>query len=228
MIELKITGDALEVKSEIEKLFNMTSDRTMVVNNTIDTSPIEEIVKEKLGDLVIDGKEHTADFKGEVDASLAEQPERDKRGFKWDERIHSTGKTTNKDGTWRNARGVSDETLEMVELELAKEAKEAGVLDTKVIPDSINPDVVEADPEIIKPVTDAEMTSAMIKFTQSLTGVKDAEGNAVIGKAVPLLMKKMSVGAVYDIKGDSQRNEFLNLCKAVGENAQEWESILGE
>ena len=228
MIELKITGDALEVKSEIEKLFNMTSGRTMVVNNTIDDAPIEEIVKEKTGDLVIDGKEHCAEFKGEVDASLAEQPERDKRGFKWDERIHSTGKTTNKDGTWRNARGVSDETLEMVELELAKEAKEAGVLDTKVIPDSINPDVVEADPEIIKPVTDAEMTSAMIKFTQSLTGVKDAEGNAVIGKAVPLLMKKMSVGAVYDIKGDSQRNEFLNLCKAVGENAQEWESILGE
>lgn len=228
MIELKITGDALEVKSEIEKLFNMTSGRTMVVNNTIDTAPIEEIVKEKIGDLVIDGKEHCAEFKGDTDANLAEQPERDKRGFKWDERIHSTGKTTNKDGTWRNARGVSDETLEMVELELAKEAKEAGVLDTKVIPDSINPDVVEADPEIIKPVTDAEMTSAMIKFTQSLTGVKDAEGNAVIGKAVPLLMKKMSVGAVYDIKGDSQRNEFLNLCKAVGENAQEWESILGE
>lgn len=224
MIELKITGDALEVKSEIEKLFNMTSGRTMVVNNTIDTAPIEEIVKERIEELKTEHSEQASVTKDIPD----DIPERDKRGFKWDERIHSTGKTTNKDGTWRNARGVSDETLEMVELELAKEAKEAGVLDTKVIPDSINPDVVEADPEIIKPVTDAEMTSAMIKFTQSLTGVKDAEGNAVIGKAVPLLMKKMSVGAVYDIKGDSQRNEFLNLCKAVGENAQEWESILGE
>lgn len=224
MIELKITGDALEVKSEIEKLFNMTSGRTMVVNNTIDTAPIEEIVKERIEELKTEHDEQASITK-DVQDNI---PERDKRGFKWDERIHSTGKTTNKDGTWRNARGVSDETLEMVELELAKEAKEAGVLDTKVIPDSINPDVVEADPEIIKPVTDAEMTSAMIKFTQSLTGIKDAEGNAVIGKAVPLLMKKMSVGAVYDIKGDSQRNEFLNLCKAVGENAQEWESILGE
>lgn len=224
MIELKITGDALEVKSEIEKLFNMTSGRTMVVNNTIDNAPIEEIVKERIEELKTEHDEQASVTKDVQD----DIPERDKRGFKWDERIHSTGKTTNKDGTWRNARGVSDETLEMVELELAKEAKEAGVLDTKVIPDSINPDVVEADPEIIKPVTDAEMTSAMIKFTQSLTGVKDAEGNAVIGKAVPLLMKKMSVGAVCDIKGDSQRNEFLNLCKAVGENAQEWESILGE
>lgn len=225
MIELKITGDALEVKSEIEKLFNMTSGYAV-----LSSTATEEVIKG-----YADGEERIEELKTEhsEQANVTKDvqddiPERDKRGFKWDERIHSTGKTTNKDGTWRNARGVSDETLEMVELELAKEAKEAGVLDTKVIPDSINPDVVEADPEIIKPVTDAEMTSAMIKFTQSLTGVKDAEGNAVIGKAVPLLMKKMSVGAVYDIKGDSQRNEFLNLCKAVGENAQEWESILGE
>lgn len=218
MIELKITGDALEVKSEIEKLFNMTSGYAV-----LSSTATEEVIKG-----YADGEERIEELKTEEARVQDDIPERDKRGFKWDERIHSTGKTTNKDGTWRNARGVSDETLEMVELELAKEAKEAGVLDTKVIPDSINPDVVEADPEIIKPVTDAEMTSAMIKFTQSLTGVKDAEGNAVIGKAVPLLMKKMSVGAVYDIKGDSQRNEFLNLCKAVGENAQEWESILGE
>lgn len=224
MIELKITGDALEVKSEIEKLFNMTSGYTTVVKSNIDIAEIKETVKERIEELKTEHDEQASVTKDVQD----DIPERDKRGFKWDERIHSTGKTTNKDGTWRNARGVSDETLEMVELELAKEAKEAGVLDTKVIPDSINPDVVEADPEIIKPVTDAEMTSAMIKFTQSLTGVKDAEGNTVIGKAVPLLMKKMSVGAVYDIKGDSQRNEFLNLCKAVGENAQGWESILGE
>ncbi|QYC51804.1 putative recombinase [Proteus phage vB_PmiS_PM-CJR] len=222
MIELKITGDALEVKSEIENLFNMTSGYHV---EAVLSTP-ERFQEEKETEDVIKN-EHQSESVEKKDVQ-DDIPERDKRGFKWDERIHSTGKTTNKDGTWRNARGVSDETLEMVELELAKEAKEAGVLDTKVIPDSINPDVVEADPEIIKPVTDAEMTSAMIKFTQSLTGVKDAEGNAVIGKAVPLLMKKMSVGAVYDIKGDSQRNEFLNLCKAVGENAQEWESILGE
>ncbi|QDU35691.1 recombinase [Proteus phage vB_PmiP_RS10pmA] len=222
MIELKITGDALEVKSEIENLFNMTSGYHV---EAVLSTP-ERFQEEKETEDVIEN-EHQSESVEKKDVQ-DDIPERDKRGFKWDERIHSTGKTTNKDGTWRNARGVSDETLEMVELELAKEAKEAGVLDTKVIPDSINPDVVEADPEIIKPVTDAEMTSAMIKFTQSLTGVKDAEGNAVIGKAVPLLMKKMSVGAVYDIKGDSQRNEFLNLCKAVGENAQEWESILGE
>lgn len=222
MIELKITGDALEVKSEIENLFNMTSGYHV---EAVLSTP-ERFQEEKETEDVIEN-EHQSESVEKKDVQ-DDIPERDKRGFKWDERIHSTGKTTNKDGTWRNARGVSDETLEMVELELAKEAKEAGVLDTKVIPDSINPDLVEADPEIIKPVTDAEMTSAMIKFTQSLTGVKDAEGNAVIGKAVPLLMKKMSVGAVYDIKGDSQRNEFLNLCKAVGENAQEWESILGE
>ncbi|AQZ54646.1 UNVERIFIED_ORG: hypothetical protein QIH99_gp02 [Proteus phage VB_PmiS-Isfahan] len=222
MIELKITGDALEVKSEIENLFNMTSGYHV---EAVLSTP-ERFQEEKETEDVIEN-EHQSESVEKKDVQ-DDIPERDKRGFKWDKRIHSTGKTTNKDGTWRNARGVSDETLEMVELELAKEAKEAGVLDTKVIPDSINPDVVEADPEIIKPVTDAEMTSAMIKFTQSLTGVKDAEGNAVIGKAVPLLMKKMSVGAVYDIKGDSQRNEFLNLCKAVSENAQEWESILGE
>lgn len=223
MIELKITGDALEVKSEIEKLFNMTSNRVLEVKNTIDTKPLEKILNDEIEKCKKETDLPNPPLGGDVVT-----PERDGRGFKWDERIHSTGKTINRDGTWRNARGLSDETLETVELELAKEAQEAGFLRDDLIPDNINPVITETQPDVIKPISDAELTSAMIKFTQSLTQVKDAEGNAIIGKAVPLLMKKMSVNAVHEIKGDHERNAFVKLCKSVEENANDWETILGE
>ena len=42
----------------------------------------------------------------------------DKRGLPWDHRIHSGERTQNKDGSWRNKRGLSDGEVERVEAEL--------------------------------------------------------------------------------------------------------------
>lgn len=45
-------------------------------------------------------------------------PDLDSRGYPWDARIHSDSKSKNANGTWRYRRGVKDDVIEPVELEL--------------------------------------------------------------------------------------------------------------
>lgn len=51
-------------------------------------------------------------------APIGLAPGRDSSGMPWDERIHSKNKTTNKDGTWRYAKGLDDATKAAVEAQL--------------------------------------------------------------------------------------------------------------
>lgn len=44
----------------------------------------------------------------------------DSAGLPWDERIHSSNRAFNADGTWRRRRGVSDDLVKQVEAELRK------------------------------------------------------------------------------------------------------------
>lgn len=54
-----------------------------------------------------------------VTAAVAEAASAvDSAGLPWDERIHSSNKALNADGTWRKRRGVTDETVAAVEAEL--------------------------------------------------------------------------------------------------------------
>lgn len=48
----------------------------------------------------------------------ANTAERDKDGIPWDERIHASTKTTNKDGTWTRRRNTPDEVFDAVMAEL--------------------------------------------------------------------------------------------------------------
>jgi hypothetical protein len=48
----------------------------------------------------------------------ANPPACDKLGLRWDERIHSSSKAINVDGTWRQRRGVDPRVVEQVEAEL--------------------------------------------------------------------------------------------------------------
>lgn len=219
MIELKITGDAFEVKKEIENLFNMTTGAQQVLSVAV-TSPREAI------ELPADGVERTVELAGEH-TEEAEQvlSERDNRGFLWDERIHSTGKTMNKDGTWRNKKGVDLILLEKVESELAKEASDEGVIETENVPDAINPEVTEVDPPV--EASEKDVQSAMIKFTTSITSIKDENGVPMVGKIVTSLMKKIGKSGINEIKDNAERVEFIDLCNKVIATPEKWEKILG-
>jgi len=48
----------------------------------------------------------------------AETAPKDSAGFPWDERIHSSAKSFNKDGSWKKKRGVQDTVVSSVEQQL--------------------------------------------------------------------------------------------------------------
>lgn len=52
------------------------------------------------------------------DAIGLDAPQRDVAGIPWDERIHASTKTTNKDGTWTRRRNTPDEVFDKVMAEL--------------------------------------------------------------------------------------------------------------
>jgi hypothetical protein len=54
-------------------------------------------------------------------------PDLDKRGIKWDERIHASSQALMKNGEWRNKRGVNKDLLAQVEAELIGGAVAASV-----------------------------------------------------------------------------------------------------
>lgn len=223
MIELKITGDAFEVKKEIENLFNMTVG-TVLPQVTITTDepkvlPADNIVKEAIT-VPADGVER--------EVTLTDNgTDRDERGYLWDERIHSTGKTINKDGTWRNKKNLDQILLETVESELAKEASESGNLKVDNVPDTVNPELVENDPPVEVPeLTDKDVQSAMIKFTQAMSPLKDENGMPVIPEAVKALTAKNGIGGIMDIKENDKRVEFVAMCEKVIANPENWKEIL--
>lgn len=215
MIELKITGDALEVKSEIEKLFNMTSGTVAPVVKVQVGGETEETVNVKLGELVIDGKEHTAKFEGDTEAPLAENeetPEFDKRGMPWDERIHASSKSINADGTWRNKRGIDKETLEAVEKELLP------VEETVEQSETVNEPPAE--------VTFKDVQGALVKAISAMKDVKDASGVPVIGNFSQKLMAKFNVSNINELINQDDRVEFVEVCNNIISTPDQWETFL--
>lgn len=73
--------------------------------------------------------------------------ELDSRGLPWDARIHSGGKSQNKDGSWKNMKGVDKVLLANVEQELIAKIKSGGYSqNTSVFTGSEHPVVIPAVP----------------------------------------------------------------------------------
>jgi len=82
-----------------------------------------------------------ADVTSVAEAAIAA----DSAGLPWDDRVHSSSKALNADGTWRKRRGVTDETVAAVEAELrGQPATEVTVEDRKPV------DQPKAEPEAKK------------------------------------------------------------------------------
>lgn len=209
MIELKITGDALEVKSEIEKLFNMTSGTP---------APVVEIQKsdEQKIDIIVD-KIPNMFPKGEMEAEdksmppeTEEVPEFDKRGMPWDERIHASSKSINADGTWRNKRGIDKETLEAVEKELLP----------------VTETIEQSEPEPPAEVTFKDVQGALVKAISAMKDVKDTSGVPVIGNFSQKLMAKFNVSNINELVNQDDRAEFVEVCNNIISTPDQWETFL--
>ncbi len=82
---------------------------------------VDRIIKEEAHRMMnapVPFPEHTV-FPAIVDLGLQPGPV-DSRGVPWDERIHSTSKALNKDGSWRIRRGADDNQVRQIEASLAR------------------------------------------------------------------------------------------------------------
>ncbi len=230
MIELKITGDALEVKSEIEKLFNMTSGIVAPVVG------IQKSDEQKI-DILVTDKEKALELaeeceqKSEVALKVAETeetPEFDKRGMPWDERIHASSKSINADGTWRNKRGIDKDTLEAVEKELLPVNVKIGelIIDGKEHTAKFESDTEAALAEPPAEVTFKDVQGALVKAISAMKDVKDANGVPVIGNFSQKLMAKFKVSNINELTNQDDRTEFVEVCNNIISAQDQWETFL--
>lgn len=227
MIELKITGDALEVKSEIEKLFNMTSGTTVALPTTkADDEAIDRLI-DKIPNMFPKG-EMEEDDEPMPPENDDVTPAVDSRGFPWDERIHASSKAINADGTWRNKRGVDSDLLHTVEAELMGNADPVKECVGELIADGKEHETfIEGDKPALpalpaKEYTDKDVTSSMIKMVTALGAVD----GSIISPVTQKVLGKFNASAITDIKEQSDRAEFVRMCEAVADNPSQWETIL--
>lgn len=103
-------------------------------------------------------------------------PQTDSRGLKWDERIHSAERSFNKDGSWRNKRGVDKTLLAQVEAELKGSAQQTTVLPLPTPPPA--PQTANDAPVFVAPPSPA----AIAQVAQPTPPVQAA---AVVQQAPP-------------------------------------------
>lgn len=227
MIELKITGDALEVKSEIEKLFNMTSGAPTVLYPTkADEEKAKEVVK-SLKEVEVPKIDIVNNSSEKIE--VTEIPEVDSRGFPWDERIHASSKAINADGTWRNKRGVDSDLLHTVEAEMMQKTAPADDVVKECVGELIadgkeHETFIDGDTPALpaKEYTDKDVTSSMIKMVTALGAVD----GSIISPVTQKVLGKFNASAITDIKEQSDRAEFVRMCEAVADNPSQWETIL--
>src|SRR5690606_18713139 len=92
------------------------SPRFAVSQATIDTLPVGPLA-EKLDEYYVPREAIPTGVTDDGWQTVEAGPATDSTGTPWDERIHSTPSTTNKDGTWRAKRGVTADQIAQVRAE---------------------------------------------------------------------------------------------------------------
>ena len=132
MFEIKFTGTGFDdVKDQISAFIGTVTD---YVNNQ---SPVEVVIQAPQGFIETPV----------VEVPNLNAPVADRDGLPWDDRIHSSSKALNADGTWRGKRGVSKELVVQVETELKSKVPQ-GFTETPVTVAAPPVNVVVAPPPV--------------------------------------------------------------------------------
>jgi hypothetical protein len=115
--------------------------------------------------------------------------ELDVRGIPWDDRIHSGGRAKNKDGTWRNKRGVPGMTVEAVEKDLL--ARSSGIASVVPLPPPSAASAVPAPPVA---------TPEALTFVKLIARIQDAISKGTLSKSVLLVsLQEMGIPTLADL-----------------------------
>ena len=168
-----------------------------------------------------------------TEVTVDNNQELDVRGLPWDERIHSTKKGKNADGSWRNRRGVDKDLLAQVEAELkatysntqpVQEAPTAPALPTTAPVNHINDPapavtqpVVEAKPEPVvtppAPQLNVATGHSVETFKQNFPMILSqliTEGK-INQDYVNQLASHFGVSAIYELNDEQKEQLFISF-----------------
>lgn len=150
---------------------------------------------------------------------LSSKEEQDNRGMVWDERIHSSTKVFNKDGTWRNKRGIDKNYLKEVEAELLGQTPPPVVTPSPAPPPPVEPtppvqtEVVELPKQELAPPPPVHSGNGYTfdQFRGDVTGVISklvADGKIDQGY-VEQLNQHFEVNEIWEVFEDEQKVKEL-------------------
>ncbi len=114
----------------------------------------------------------------------------DKNGLPWDERIHSSSRAINADGTWRYRKNVPDETKQSVEAELRGLVDGAGR--TAELMTNVAEHVLAAPPVPVPPIPTADRAA----YNESLN---EAAAHGQLPPPVPVSLVQRSYSDVVNL-----------------------------
>lgn len=144
--------------------------------------------------------------------------ETDSTGTPWDERIHSTPATTNKDGTWRAKRGVTAEQIAVVRAEresMSAETKEVVAMGGAADPSAHDAEITAAfEEEVVVPVTAPPAPPAPTGQSEApLAPSASAESTATEAPSPPAIVTASTSGSATSVSPSSP--SFLDVMKAI-------------
>lgn len=145
--------------------------------------------------------------------------ELDSNGIPWDERIHASTKTKNKDGSWKSLRGVDKDLVTQVEAELSTGTQNIeAAASSSPLPITIPP---------AQPATPVSTPTSQYTFGNLMTliGQMHAAGktdnnyiNTIVGRTSQAF--NVQLNTITDIMGNSQMIEYaFSLIEVDGLNA---------
>lgn len=146
-------------------------------------------------------------------------PEMDKRGFPWDERIHTSSKAVNKDGTWRYRRNTPQETITAVEAELHGASTPAPVADDPLAPVADDPLAIPAFMQRTPEPTPAPTAAPEpgITYAQLVTELTDASKPGPNGEPAKMdstkftaFFAELGISGIADLVSDPVKTQLAH------------------
>lgn len=148
----------------------------------------------------------------------------DSRGVPWDERVHSSSKATNKDGSWRTRRGIEPAQLAKIEAELLAGRPAVSTASSQTTHQDPAPFVAPPVPQVVPPTPEivAQPTPPPPQATQlppmpppKLVSVSGHTLETFRAQLVPTLAGLVNQGKLT--------NEYIQSLKSYFKVEQIWE-----
>lgn len=124
-------------------------------------------------------------------------PELDAAGFPWDERIHASTKTTNKDGTWKLRRNVDKDLVEQIKAEFTGQQQTAPAVEQQQQPDPSTVGFGNQQQQTAPAVEQQQQPQTDVTWVQVLQRISKAQQEGKIDQSnIDTAVQQVGVGSL--------------------------------